>query len=138
MINDKGFWYFAHPYTCKDKVGNYVPAGEEANFRLCCWRSGQLILRGYNIYSPIAHTHAIHVACPELLSRHEHAMWPQLDDDLIAHTNFDGLILAPGWESSAGCVHEQQLFTEMGKPIVLWSDIMGARKTQHEDSTSAD
>ncbi len=62
MMANKGLWYFAHPYTCKDAEGYYVQAGEDANFAICCIRSGELLERGYNIYSPIAHTHPIHKA----------------------------------------------------------------------------
>ena len=123
-MKNKGLWYFAHPYTCKDDDGNYVPLAEEANFRLCCMRSGELLKRGYNIYSPIAHTHPIHVATPDFLKRHEHEMWYDLDNQVIAKTDFDGIILAPGWISSAGCRGERRLFDDRGKFVKLYADIM--------------
>ena len=119
-----GLWYFAHPYTCRDKDGNFVQTGEEANFRLCCYRSGQLFLAGCNIYSPIAHTHPIHMATPEFLARHEHELWYQLDLDFIRKTDFDGIILAPLWETSKGCRMERNAFEDMGRDVKFYKDII--------------
>ena len=121
---NKGLWYFAHPYTCKDENGHYVPAGEEANFRICNHRSGRLLARGYNIYSPISHTHPIHRASPVFLARHEHDLWYELDLDFIAKTDFTGIILAPGWKASKGCVLEKETFEDMGKPALYYDDLV--------------
>lgn len=118
-------YYFAHPYSCKDKNGNYVIAGEEANFRLCNYRASRLLLAGYNVYSPISHTHSIHLACPEFLTRHEHGMWYQLDMALIEKTDFDGIILAPGWADSTGCCMERNWFVEHGKHVLDYETIIG-------------
>ena len=121
---NKGFYYFAHPYTVKDKDGNYVPEGEDANFQLCNFRASRLLLAGYNIYSPISHTHPIHRACPEFLQRHEHDMWYQLDLDFISKTNFDGVIMAPDWEKSSGCKIEKETFEKKGLPVLYYGDII--------------
>jgi hypothetical protein len=126
-----GLYYFAHPYTAKDNKGCYVPAAEEANFRLCCYRSSRLLLAGYNIYSPISHTHPIHCACPEFLQRHEHKLWYELDIAFIEHAGFTGVILAPGWGTSKGCKLEYEWFLSHkqsnGEPheILLYKDIVG-------------
>ena len=120
----KGLWYFAHPYTCKDENGNYVPEGEDANFNVCNYRSGRLLARGYNIYSPISHTHPIHRASPVFLARHEHELWYELDLDFIAKTDFTGIILAPGWKSSKGCMLEKETFEDQGKPVLYYDDLV--------------
>ena len=122
MPVDKGLWYFAHPNTVKDDDGNYVPAGEEANFRLCNWRAGQLLLRGYNVYSPISHTHPIHMACSEFLAKHEHDLWYDLDMHFLIHCKFAGLILSPGWEASRGCQMERDWFLAKGLPIMTYEE----------------
>ena len=75
-------WYFAHPYTSKDK------RAEEANFNLCCIRSAKLIQKGYFVYSPIAHTHPIHLSWPEFLEKDERELWIGLDMVIIKRTNF--------------------------------------------------
>ena len=118
----KGLYYFAHPYTAKDEAGNYVPEAEEANFQICNYRAGRLLTAGFNIYSPISHTHPIHQASPLLLSRHEHEMWYALDLEFIAKTDFTGIILAPGWKASKGCVLEKQTFEDMGGKAILYYD----------------
>ena len=123
-MKTKGLWYFAHPYTCKDKDGNYVLEGEEANFRLCCWRSAQALLRGYNVYSPIAHTHPIHTASPELLTIKEHDVWYALDNEFVMKTDFEGIILPPGWDNSKGCIAEAKLMRELGREVIYFEDIM--------------
>jgi len=117
------FYYFAHPYTCTDGE-RYVPEGEAANFRLACYRAGQLLLAGYNVFSPISHTHPIHRATPEFLARHEHKLWYDLDMEVIERTDFDGIILAPGWERSKGCREERRVFEKQGKRIAEYEDIM--------------
>lgn len=120
----EGLWYFAHPYTVKDENGNYVPAGEEANFRLCCYRSSRLLLAGYNIYSPIAHTHPIHMSCPKFLERHEHEAWYLLDVAFMEHADFTGIILAPGWKESKGCVAEWEWFCNRDRRVLYYDDIV--------------
>jgi len=121
---NRGLWYFAHPYTCKDSKGNYVSEGEEANFNLCNIQAAKLIKAGYNIYAPITHTHPIHRASPELLARHEHELWYQLDNEFIDSVMWKGIILAPDWEKSLGCRAEKERFEAKGLQVLLYSDII--------------
>ncbi len=123
-MKTRGLFYFAHPYTCKDSEGKYVLAAEDANFRLCNYRAGQLIIRGYNVISPISHSHAIHTACVEFLKNHEHPLWYQLDQEVIDKCQWDGIILAPDWEHSPGCGAEHLCFVEKGLPVLFYDVIM--------------
>lgn len=132
-MESKGFFYFAHPYTCKDQtspegVTKYVPEGEQANFELCNQRAARLVELGYNIYSPISHTHPIYRASAVFLGRHEHEAWYRLDMELIARTNFDGIILARGWEDSKGCIMERDWFVEKGLKVLLYTHVLGVQK----------
>lgn len=120
----EGLWYFAHPYTSKDKDGNYVSAAEEANFRLACYRASALMEIGYNVYSPISHTHPIHLASPAFLSRHEHDMWYVLDNHFLANCNFKGIILAPLWETSKGCKAEKRWFEDNQRVVEFYGDLL--------------
>lgn len=126
-----GLYYFAHPYTTKDDKGCYVHEAEEANFRLCCYRSSRLLLAGYNIYSPISHTHPIHLSCPEFLQAHEHELWYKLDIAFIEHAGFTGLILAPNWGNSSGCKLEYDWFLKHRRSdgrshdILMYKNIIG-------------
>ncbi len=122
--SENGFWYFAHPYTVKDADGNYVPEGEDANFRICCYRTGQLLIRGFNVYSPICHTHPVHRASPAMLGRHEHELWYQLDNEFLERCKWDGIILAPGWTQSTGCLMERDWFMENCPHKRFYSEII--------------
>lgn len=126
-METKGLFYFAHKYTAKDVDGNYVQAAESANFAICNFRAGELLKRGYNVYSPISHTHPIHMATPQFLAEHAHEMWYGLDNEIIAKCNFDGIILAPGWEDSKGCIAELQMFkdTKAEASVLYYDEIVG-------------
>ena len=122
MKPDDGLYYFAHKYTAKTPDGISSPAGEEANFRLCCIRSARLIEAGWKIYSPICHTHPMHVAHAPFIARGEYKRWIDLDDSIIKHANFAGVILAPGWRKSNGCWHERDLFKLKGGSILYYAE----------------
>ncbi|MHA1302507.1 MAG: DUF1937 family protein [Candidatus Heimdallarchaeaceae archaeon] len=117
-----GFYYFAHKYTCRDVEGNFVLEGEDANFQLCNQRAARLIEVGYNVYSPISHTHPIYRASAVFLARHEHEAWYRLDMEFIAKTKFDGIILAPGWEDSKGCRMERDWFIEQRLEVLTYKE----------------
>ena len=113
----KGLWYLAHPYTVKNKKGEYVAGGEEANFQLCNLRAARLIEKGVLIYSPISHTHPIHQIYPPFVGGEVHVMWYEFDNAIIRATPFEGIILSPGWENSQGCRGEKVLFEELGRKV---------------------
>ena len=117
--NKKGLWYFAHPYTVRDAAGRCVLEAEDANYRLCCRRAGYLIRRGYNVFAPICHSHPILCATPALRGRGA-VLWYVLDNQIIERCDFDGIILAPGWQNSAGCRHERELFKQEGLPVLTF------------------
>ena len=119
-----GIWYFAHPYTVEDEDGNQILEAQAANYRLACHRSAKLLERGVKIFSPIAHSHPIHMASTEFLSRGEQDVWYELDNALIDSGAFRGLILAPGWEDSAGCCSERIRFLNQEKPVVHYQNVI--------------
>jgi len=123
-MKQREIFYFAHPYTCKNEKGEYIPGGEEANFRICNYRASKLIEKGYLIYSPISHSHPIHVANSCFLKNDMYTMWMQCCIDMISIIPFKGIILAPGWEGSSGCQEEYEIFYEAGKDILYYSDIV--------------
>jgi len=129
-----GFYYFAHPYSSKTKEGLI------ANFELCCQRSAELLLKGYNVFSPIVHSHSIEMASPEMLTWTVDELWQfwiDIDMAILEYVEFTGVILAPGWRTSKGCMREYEwfishtskagLFTSNGKPydILQYNDLIG-------------
>jgi Domain of unknown function (DUF1937) len=119
-----GMFYFAHPYTMKGPDGQYVFEAEEANFRMCSMRAGYLLQWGFNIYAPICHSHPIHMHTPRFLANEEHAVWYGLDNDFISRMRWDGIILAPEWQSSKGCRAEVMMFIrELKLPVLYYASI---------------
>jgi len=58
------------------------------------------------------------------LARHEHEAWYDLDNEFIAKTQFDGIILAPGWEKSTGCKNEREQFGSRGLIAIEYEDAL--------------
>lgn len=117
-------WYFAHPYTVKDKDGRENHQGEHANFIQACTKTSELIKRGFNVYSPIAHTHPVHIIEPQFIKNEEYKLWVRLDNLIIDKTNFKGIILAPRWETSGGCNGEREKFEKRNLQVLLYNDII--------------
>jgi len=111
-------YYFAHPLSSKNPDGSINEKGQEENFRLSCIRTAELLKRGYNVFSPIPHSYQI-----SLLHDLGYG-WYTLDNLIIAKTDFKGIILAPNWETSAGCVAERKLFLERNLEILLYEDVV--------------
>ncbi len=103
-------WYFAHPYS----------GDEKENFRKCCQRSAELIKRGYTIFSPITHSHPIEMTDRKLTG----PLWYQLDNAIIKTMPFKGIILAPDWTKSRGCLAELKLFQELGRQVHLYDAVV--------------
>ena len=123
-----GFYYFCHPYSAKTKEGRI------ANYELCCQRSAKLLLNGYNIFSPIAHSHSIEMASPEMLKWPIEKLWKfwiDIDMVILEYVGFTGVILGPHWRRSKGCKREYEWFMSHrqpnGKPheILLYNSVLG-------------
>ena len=122
-MKDK-LYYFAHPYTVKDVNGRNNHYSEKLNFKLSAIRAGKLLESGWNVYSPITHCHPIHIANNNFIYNEEYKLWMKLDQLIIENTRFNGIILAPGWEKSSGCVAEKELFESKSLEILLYKNIM--------------
>lgn len=114
---EEGLWYFASAYSVRTADGRPCLAAETANFQLACIRAARLIEAGWLIFSPIAHSHPIHCAYAPFLAREEHELWYRLDHALIRTVPFRGIILAPEWGTSTGCVAEKILFEQLGRQV---------------------
>ncbi len=117
-------WYFAHPYTVRGEDGKSKHAGEHANFLQACVKTSELMKRGFNVYSPIAHTHPVHIIDPQFIKNDEYKLWIRLDNLVIAKTAFSGIILAQRWETSSGCKGEKEKFEARNLPVLLYEDVI--------------
>ncbi len=104
---DYGLVYLATPYA-------KFPGGPHAAFVQACMLTAQLIKKGINAYSPIAHAHP--VALHGNLDPHDYSLW--LPYDLMLFKS-NSLFVAEmtGWEDSKGIKHEVEYFFKTGKPI---------------------
>lgn len=103
-----GFWYLATPYS-------KYRAGTEAAYRDACALAAHLFRAGVQVYSPIAHTHAI-AEIGGLAGHFER--WAAFDEAMIRAS--DGLIVAAtmdGWRESAGIAAEIAICERLRKPV---------------------
>jgi len=100
-------WYFAHPYS-----GN-----EEGNFNKCNERTVKLLDLGFKVFSPISHSHHLDTIQKSSLEK-----WLEIDFAILDRC--DGIIMAPGWEKSKGCVAEHGRADRKGYEIRLYEEIV--------------
>ena len=111
MIPADGFWYLASPYT------RYTD-GVEAAAQLAAGNAAILLEAGVPVFSPIAHTHPIHLT--GLLTRNDHDFWIKVVDGPMIRAAAGLIFLeADGWQNSKGMHEELVEFTKAGKPIVF-------------------
>ena len=105
-----GYWYLATPYS-------KWPGGiEDASF-IASELAGLLLLEGVNVFSPIAHSHAISQAAK--IDPHRHDIWLPADKPLFEGAH--GILVAsfPGWRTSKGITMEIEWAHEHKKPRFL-------------------
>jgi len=114
-ISGEKLYYFAHPYTGD---GSYMD--RERNYLLCMERTLKLMANGVNVFSPIAYSHNLDVDPnkPDWFGADE---WLQLDKIMLDRC--DGIIMAPNWEQSEGCVIEFKYATDNNKIILFWDKL---------------
>ena len=100
--------YLATPYSL-------YPMGYIVAYYDACRLAAELIKRGLNIFSPIAHSHAIcdHGHMPHL----DHDLWMKADRAFM--DKCDAILVGrlPGWDHSVGVAKELAVFKTAGKPI---------------------
>lgn len=106
----KELTYLASPYT------HVHPHLREMRFQSVCKVAGELMLRGYKIYSPIAHTHPI--AVYGSLPIHWD-FWKQYDMAILDCCKEMFILTLDGWLASKGIRNEFSICRDMGIPVSL-------------------
>ena len=101
--------YLASPYSHPDS------AIKEDRFVQACKAAGNLIAKGYIVYSPIAHTHPIAVHC-NLPTSWDY--WAKVDRIMIAMCDTLVVLQLPGWQESRGVIAEIEIAAELGLEII--------------------
>ena len=112
-------WYFASPYSVRHEDGSRCPESEQRNYDRARLLAAGLVEHGYVIFSPIAHSHPI-----DQLGDIAPEEWYAQDYDIIAATDWAGIILAPGWENSAGCRDERVQFAKRDLRIMTYEEAL--------------
>ena len=105
-------WYLATPYS-------KYPGGIEAAYQIALRQTGLLIRAGVPVFSPIAHTHPIAIACG--IDPFDHTIWLPADEPMMAAATGLIMLRAESWEQSYGMGEELKAFQAAGKPVV-WMD----------------
>jgi hypothetical protein len=89
--------YLASPYSHPD------PAVEWQRYDAACRATAHFINRGFPVFSPIAHSHVLHVTygCGG-----DWQTWRQLDEDLIKASSAVWVLMVDGWRESRGIAAE--------------------------------
>jgi len=99
--------YLASPYSHPD------PAVRFQRYRDACRAAVALIKAGHEIFSPIAHSHA--------LVEHglpiDWSFWERHDRHHLIHCDEVVVLTLDGWEVSIGVREELRMATEMKKPV---------------------
>lgn len=111
--------YLASPYSHPD------PEVEKYRYETVCKVAGELMARGFHVYSPIAHSRAIAIASE---FPHDFNFWEATDRDMITRCDSVYVLMLPGWEDSQGVQAEIQIAKELGKPF-------GTLKEENEGNT---
>ena len=100
--------YLGTPYS-------KYPAGIDAAFRDAAALTAKLIIKGVNVYSPIAHTHPIAVYGG--IDPLDHEFWLAFDAAMMAKSDALVVAMLAGWEFSYGLQHEIRVFRSAAKPV---------------------
>ena len=105
-----GYWYMATPYS-------KWHAGIDDACKQACLCAGSFITRGVHVYSPIAHTHPIALACE--MDPLDHKIWLPADKPMF-HGAHGLLVMAlRGWHQSFGIQEEISWARDHNKPRFL-------------------
>ena len=109
-------WYLASPYT-------KYPEGIDAAFNEVCRVAGEMIKRGFLIYSPIAHTHPIALSAD--MDPLDYRIWQACDAPMVRACDGLFVVKMPTWDSSKGVSHEIDQFAAARKVIrfLTWPDL---------------
>jgi nucleoside 2-deoxyribosyltransferase len=99
--------YLASPYSA-------FTEGREKAEQLVSQKAAELMLQGFNVFCPIAHSHAIEEYMSE---RQTGDFWLEQDFAVLKHCDELLVYKMPGWEDSYGVWKEIHFAGEHGIPV---------------------
>jgi hypothetical protein len=101
--------YLASPYSAASRQE------ERERFVMVAGMAGVLLLKGHIVYSPIAHSHPIRQACPDVSGNWE--FWETIDRFFIGAMEALVVLRLHGWRESTGVTDELEIAKTLGKKI---------------------
>lgn len=109
-INQSNLIYLASPYS-------KFPGGRERAFHLVCKKAAELMLEGYNVFCPIAHSHPIEVHGNIHPDDANHSFWLKQEFAVLEKCSEVFVYMMPSWKESYGVNEEIKLADKLGIPI---------------------
>lgn len=100
--------YLACPYSDPDV------SVQAKRFQAANKAAASLMKQGYLVFSPISHTHPIHLA-GDLPGDYE--FWRDYDETFIDWCDSVFVMKIPGWDTSKGIKREVEYAEFLGKPV---------------------
>lgn len=104
------YWYVGSPYT-------KYPGGLEEAFRIACAETARLMLEGFAVFCPIAHTHS--VAHHGNIPKKDHDFWMRVDKPMVDAAVGMIILTMEGWQESEGLQQEVEWFRAAAKPVLF-------------------
>lgn len=104
--------YLGSPYTAS------TIAEMESRFKAVCQEAADLMLEGYEVFSPIVHSHPLSDYMDPKL-RTDHDFWMKQDLAILKHADFMYVLQLPGWTLSRGLNREMEFATANGIPVIF-------------------
>ncbi len=101
--------YLASPYSCPTKIERAY------RFKIVCRQAARLMLEGYQVFCPIAHSHPIEVHGMDHIESHD--FWLNQDFAILKHCDKMFVYKMPRWENSRGVAAEIAFASKHGIPI---------------------
>jgi hypothetical protein len=116
-------FYLASPYSHPD------PAIRQHRFEVACEAAVKLIRMGHVVFSPIAHSHTMHLAgLPG-----DWEFWKRQDEWFVSHCERLVVLTIDGWKESRGVAAEIEIAKrEWNRKRINWWD--GVDTAQFENS----
>ena len=109
--------YLAVPYTYKHSDKRTQQLVQKFRFEAVTRAAGWLLSEhGWNVLSPITHSHPIHVLYPEV--RGDWESWKRIDTEFLQLSSRIIVLTLPGWKDSTGVTAELEIAKGLG--IDLW------------------
>lgn len=105
--------YLACPYSHPD------PEVRESRFEIACKIAAAFIEQGYNVYSPISHSHHIE---KYLRKQRDWSIWGRVDREALSFCSLVFVIAIPGWKESKGIMDELFWAKELDIPVLVLTE----------------